>query len=270
MENKNEVMVFNNEMFGDLRVVIIDNKEYFVGIDIAKALDYSNASKAVSTHCKHSIKRTIDVRSQNGNSHSKSRNTQEMTLITEGDIYRLIIKSHMPEAERFERWVFDEVLPQIRQTGGYIPIKEEDDELTIMSKAFMIAQKTIDNKQQQIEQQQQTINEQQQVIESQRPKADYYDTTLCPNKLITTTDIAKDLGMTAIELNKILVDKKILYKYGKTYYPYAKYNFLVKEKYCDYVISEHSQFLKWTEKGREWIIKIVNENDNKSVDIIVE
>ena len=263
-ENKNEVMVFNNEMFGDLRVVIIDNKEYFVGIDVAKALEYSNASKAVSTHCKHTIKEMI-AHSQNGNVVKT-----QTTLITEGDIYRLIIKSHKPEAERFERWVFDEVLPQIRQTGGYIPIKEEDDELTIMSKAFMIAQKTIDSQQQRIEQQQQTINEQQQVIESQRPKADYYDTTLCSNKLITTTDIAKDLGMTAIELNKILVDKKILYKYGKTYYPYAKYNFLVKEKYCDYVISEHSQFLKWTEKGREWIINLVNENDNKSVDIIVE
>ena len=110
-ENKNEVMVFNNEMFGDLRVVIIDNKEYFVGIDVAKALEYSNASKAVSTHCKHTIKEMI-AHSQNGNVVKT-----QTTLITEGDIYRLIIKSHKPEAERFERWVFDEVLPQIRMTG---------------------------------------------------------------------------------------------------------------------------------------------------------
>ena len=66
MENKNEVMVFNNEMFGDLRVVRIDNKEYFVGIDIAKALGYSNASKAVSTHCKHTIKEMITHQNDTG------------------------------------------------------------------------------------------------------------------------------------------------------------------------------------------------------------
>ena len=204
MENKNEMMVFNNEMFGDLRVVRIDNKEYFVGIDIAKALGYSNASKAVSTHCKHTIKEMIDVSSQNGNSHSKSRNTQEMTLITEGDIYRLIIRSHKPEAEIFESWVFDEILPQIRQTGGYIPIKEEDDELTIMSKAFMIAQKTIDDKQQRIEQQQKTIeqqqeiiDEQQEVIESQRDKVDFADT------VSANEDDSIDMGTMA----KLLAEK---------------------------------------------------------------
>lgn len=92
MGNKNEMMVFNNEMFGDLRVVRIDNKEYFVGIDIAKALGYSNASKAVSTHCKHTIKEMIDVCPKNKNSHDKSRNTQEVLLIEEDDVFNLINK----------------------------------------------------------------------------------------------------------------------------------------------------------------------------------
>ena len=197
MENKNEMMVFNNEMFGDLRVVIIDNKEYFVGIDIAKALGYSNASKAISTHCKHTIKEMI-AHSQNGNVVKT-----QTTLINEGDIYRLIIRSHKPEAEIFESWVFDEILPQIRQTGGYIPIKEEDDELTIMSKAFMIAQKTIDEKQQLIEQQQQQIDEQQEiideqqeVIESQRDKVDFADT------VSTNEDDSIDMGTMAKLLAK--------------------------------------------------------------------
>ena len=197
MENKNEMMVFNNEMFGDLRVVIIDNKEYFVGIDIAKVLGYSNASKAVSTHCKHTIKEMI-AHSQNGNVVKT-----QTTLINEGDIYRLIIRSNKAEAEIFERWVFDEILPQIRQTGGYIPIKEEDDELTIMSKAFLIAQKTIDEKQQLIEQQQQQIDEQQEiideqqeVIESQRDKVDFADT------VSTNEDDSIDMGTMAKLLAK--------------------------------------------------------------------
>ena len=231
MGNKNEVMVFNNEMFGDLRVVRIDNKEYFVGLDVAKALGYSNASKAVSTHCKHTIKEMI-AHSQNGNVVKT-----QTTLITEGDIYRLIIKSHKPEAERFERWVFDEVLPQIRQTGGYIPIKEEDDELTIMSKAFMIAQKTIDNKQQQIEQQQQlieqqqevieqrqevielqqeVINNQQEVIESQRDKVDFANTVSeSEDDEIDMGTMAKLLAKEGIKIGrnrlfKILIELNIL------------------------------------------------------------
>lgn len=231
MENKNEVMVFNNEMFGDLRVVRIDNKEYFVGIDVAKALEYSNASKAVSTHCKHTIKEMI-AHSQNGNVVKT-----QTTLITEGDIYRLIVKSHKPEAERFETWVFDEVLPQIRQTGGYIPIKKEDDELTIMSKAFMIAQKTIDNKQQQIEQQQQlieqqqevieqrqevielqqeVINNQQEVIESQRDKVDFANTVSeSEDDEIDMGTMAKLLAKEGIKIGrnrlfKILIELNIL------------------------------------------------------------
>ena len=166
MENKNEVMVFNNEMFGSVRVVRIDNKEYFVGIDIAKALDYSNASKAVSTHCKHTIKEMI-AHSQNGNVVKT-----KTTLITEGDIYRLIIRSHKPEAERFERWIFDEVLPQIRMTGVYIPVTEEDTDETIMAKGLLGTQKTIDNKQQIIDKRQQLINKQQGLINKQQQMID--------------------------------------------------------------------------------------------------
>ena len=277
-ENKNEMMVFNNDAFGNLRGVNINGEGWLAGKDVVEALGYTlSKSHTYSEYLKKYVDEEdmlfLDKNSpleQGVSFDYKQLGQRGGYLVNKSALYSLVLDSPLPQAKKFRRWVTSEVLPQIEQTGGYIPIKEEDDELTIMSKAFMIAQKTIDNKQQQIEQQQQTINEQQQVIESQRPKADYYDTTLCSNKLITTTDIAKDLGMTAIELNKILVDKKILYKYGKTYYPYAKYNFLVKEKYCDYVISEHSQFLKWTEKGREWIINLVNENDNKSVDIIVE
>ena len=197
MENKNEMMVFNNEEFGKVRVVNINGEGWLAGKDVVEALGYSNASKAVSTHCKHTIKEMI-AHSQNGNVVKT-----QTTLINEGDIYRLIIRSNKAEAEIFERWVFDEILPQIRQTGGYIHIKEEDDELTIMSKAFLIAQKTIDEKQQLIEQQQQQIDEQQEiideqqeVIESQRDKVDFADT------VSTNEDDSIDMGTMAKLLAK--------------------------------------------------------------------
>lgn len=104
-------------------------------------------------------------------------------------------------------------------------------------------------------------------IEEQAPKADYFDKVLDPKdeengftKLITTTDIAKDLGMTARKLNTLLNGKGIIYKQGKVWKVYSEYEFLIKEKYCDYHITEYSQTLKWTEKGRKFIIEIISNN----------
>ena len=102
--------LFKNENFGEIRVLKKDGKEYFVGVDVAKCLQYSNPSKAVIDHCKGVTK--IGIPSNGG--------VQETNVITEGDLYRLIIKSKMPESQKFEEWVFDEVLPAIRKTGGYV------------------------------------------------------------------------------------------------------------------------------------------------------
>ena len=116
----NDLTIFNNDLFGSVRTMMMDEKWYFVGRDIAEILGYSNPSKAVSQHCKHTQKVSIDVSSQNGTSHNKARKTQEMTIIPESDVYRLIIKSKLPEADQFEEWVMEDVLPQLRQCGVYI------------------------------------------------------------------------------------------------------------------------------------------------------
>lgn len=98
-----------------------------------------------------------------------------------------------------------------------------------------------------------------------KPKVNYYEQVLNPSdvengftKLVSTTDIAKDLGMTARQLNKKLNDKGVIYKQGKCWKVYNDYNFLIIEKYCDYTITQFGQTLKWTEKGREWVINILN------------
>lgn len=104
----NEVKLFQNEEFGQVRTVDIDGKTYFVGKDVANALGYSNPRDAISRHCKGVVKHD-----------SFKEGGQEVALLPEGDIYRLIIKSQLPSADKFERWIFDEVIPQIRQTGGY-------------------------------------------------------------------------------------------------------------------------------------------------------
>lgn len=116
----NDLTIFNNAIFGSVRTMMIDEKWYFVANDIATALGYAKPRNAISAHCKHPQKVLIDVTPQNEASHNKARKTQEMTIIPESDVYRLIIKSKLPEADQFEEWVMEEVLPQLRQCGVYI------------------------------------------------------------------------------------------------------------------------------------------------------
>lgn len=105
----NELQIFENAEFGKVRTVLLAGKPYAVGIDVARALGYAKPSQAIIDHCKGIRKSGIP--SKGG--------IQETNVIPEGDIYRLIVKSNLPSAERFESWVFDEVLPQIRKTGSY-------------------------------------------------------------------------------------------------------------------------------------------------------
>lgn len=102
------MMIFKNEEFGQIRTVEIDGKPYFVGKDIANSLGYSNPRDAISRHCKGVVKHD-----------SFKEGGQNISLIPEGDMYRLITHSKLESAERFESWVFDEVLPTLRKTGSY-------------------------------------------------------------------------------------------------------------------------------------------------------
>ncbi|MCI9597917.1 MAG: hypothetical protein HFE75_11610 [Firmicutes bacterium] len=106
---KNNIQIFKNEQFGEVRTIEEDGKVLFCGSDCAKALGYQNPSRDVNRHCKNIEKRcTTD---------SVGRQ-QETLFIPEGDLYRLITHSKLPAAEKFESWVFDEVLPSIRRNGG--------------------------------------------------------------------------------------------------------------------------------------------------------
>lgn len=110
MNTKNEVTIFNNEEFGQVRTLVINDKPYFVANDVANALGYKVPKDAISAHCKGAIKHRLPTNGGN----------QEIKFIPEGDIYRLIMKSKLPSAEKFESWVVDEVLPSIRKHGAYM------------------------------------------------------------------------------------------------------------------------------------------------------
>ena len=105
-----QMEIFKNPEFGSIRTFEQDGKVLFCGLDIAVALGYSNPRDALRRHCKGVVKRDTLTEGR----------PQQLSFIPEGDVYRLIVHSKLPSAERFERWVFDEVLPSIRKHGAYI------------------------------------------------------------------------------------------------------------------------------------------------------
>lgn len=135
----NTMEIFANEEFGKVRVIKHNGEPWFVARDVAVALGYEDPSRAVQQHCKKSNKIT-----QIGDSpvsvHTPPVN---LLLIPESDVYRLVMRSNLPSAERFQDWVVEKVLPAIRRTGGYIHSHPSDTPESIMARAVLIAQDTI-------------------------------------------------------------------------------------------------------------------------------
>lgn len=200
-----DLQIFNNEEFGKIRTVEKNDVVYFAGSDVAKALGYAIPHKAVQTHCKGVLKWNIPTDSGN----------QDVLFITEGDVYRLIMRSKLPSAERFESWVMDEVLPSIRKNGGYIAGQETmtDDEL--LAKALMVA----NNK---IAERDRIIEHQKDKIEYDRPKTIFADAVATSNTSILVGDLAKIICQNGVQIGQKrlfawLRDNGYLMKNGSSY-----------------------------------------------------
>jgi len=181
----NELQIFKNEEFGSIRTVEENGKILFCGFDVASSLGYSKPRNAISAHCKGALKRGALT----------TGGEQEMTFIPEGDVYRLITHSKLPSAEKFERWVFDEVLPSIRKTGGYIAGQESMSDDELMAKALLVAQK-------QIEERNKLIASQEQKIGELAPKALFADAVASSKSTILIGELAKILKQNGIEIGQ--------------------------------------------------------------------
>ena len=235
-----ELMVKNNELFGEVRFAELNGKMYAVGSDVAKALGYAIPSKAINTHCKGVSKMEVPT---NGG-------VQEMLIIPEGDIYRLITKSKLPQAEQFEQWVFDEVLPSIRKNGAYMTENTIEKVLTDPDFLIKLATQLKEEKQARIEAETKLIE--------QAPKVDKYDRFLDSDNCYTATSVSKITGLnSARALNKKLNELGIQFKQGKEWKPYASVN---KEFYKLIPNEFGSTILKWTPKGLDFIIDLLEEN----------
>ena len=222
----NELQIFNNEEFGEIRTVEIEGKPYFVAADIANSLGYSNTRDAISRHCKGVVK--CDIPTSSG--------IQNMSVIPEGDIYRLIIRSQLPAAERFESWVFDEVIPSIRKTGGYhLPQTYSEALRALADQAEQMEKLAIENK-------------------DMKPKAEYFDTLVDRNLLTNFRDTAKELGIKPKKFVTFLMEHGFIYRdqFGSIR-PYAKKNNgLFELKEFNSISSDYSGLQTLiTPKGRE-------------------
>ena len=245
----NNLKLFENPEFGNIRTIETeDGKVLFCGKDIATALGYSNPRKAIIDHCKGVTKR--DTLTNGG--------VQELAFIPEGDVYRLITHSKLPDAERFERWVFDEVLPSIRKHGAYMT----DDVLkkALTSPDFLIQLAMELKKERERNRLLEAENEmKEEQIKKLQPRADYTDRILKSKGLVTTTQIAKDYGMSARAMNQKLHELNVQYKQSGQWLLYARYDNkgYVSSETIDITCQDGSIVVKmetkWTQKGRLFI-----------------
>ena len=183
-----DIKIFGNPNFGDIRIAVNEKGEaLFCLLDVCKALELANPSQ-VKTRLDSSNLISVEVTTKSANRHGEFTRTTSMTYIGEANLYRCIFQSKKEEAKAFQDWVFGEVLPQIRKTGGYIPVRAEDDEKTVLAKALGIMKRTLEEKDR--------------LIEEQRPMAELGKQVSGSDENIMVGEMAKILYENGIEIGR--------------------------------------------------------------------
>lgn len=205
----NELTVFNNEEFGEIRTITIDGEPWFVAADVCRALEIGNPTDA--THRLDADEKMITLVSIEGN----RRGNPNMTVVNEPGLYTLILSSRKPEAKAFKRWITHDIIPTIRKTGGYVNDAAQfiDSYFGQLDSAQKHALTMIFNESKRMTAQ----------LKEQAPKVDFYDTFVSPNKCTGLRDTAKELGISERKFVNFLIDEKYLYRTPtKQLRPYAK------------------------------------------------
>lgn len=240
----NELQIFSNPEFGNVRAIEINGEPWMVGKDVATALGYSNPRKALAAHVDDEDKGVTKCDTLGG--------TQNMTIINESGLYSLVLSSKLPSAKKFRRWVTSEVLPSIRNTGMYIIPKDYPSALRALADAeeqriALLAENEV----------------QKQIISDFEPIKQYVDEILSSTRTLTTTQIAADYDMSARRLNKILNEERIQHRINKQWILYKKHmgKGYTKSRTIKIERSDGSPdsvtYTEWTQKGRLMIHEIL-------------
>lgn len=230
----NELKVFENPAFGQVRTIEIDNEPWFVGKDVAEALGYERAAKAVQDHVDDDDKDAVPIQDSIGR-------MQKTPIINESGLYSLILSSKLPTAKEFKRWVTHDVIPSIRKTGGYITGEESMSDDELLAKALQVAQVKLAQRNERIkhlEVQNSALAVDKAIMQ---PKADYFDELVDRNTLTNFRETAKQIGVPPKKFMSFLLEHKYLYrdKKGKLLAYESKNDGLFQLKEC---VNEKTQW----------------------------
>lgn len=241
-----KINFFESENFGTIRVMRNEQGDLlFCGRDVAKALGYKKPENAIAAHVDAEDKTYTLIQGSGSNYKSKT------IFINESGLYSLILRAEVDTAKRFTKWVTSEVLPSIRRTGGYMLKRPDESNEQIMARALLVAQDTI-----------RRANKQ---IDFLTPKAEYAEEVLLSETCLTTRQIAKELGMTAQALNRLLEAHRIQF--------YQSRQWMLYREYADKGLAQNRTFhyqdskgkaqtqtqMVWTERGRLFIHTMVRQ-----------
>lgn len=244
--------------FGKIRTVEKDGKIWFCAKDVASSLGYANTRDAIDRHCKQKGVCVHDIPTRGGR--------QKIKFIDEGNVYRLIAGSRLPSAERFESWIFDDLVPRTLKEGGYLlDIKGETDS-ELLSRALLLAENRIKERDRHISVLEEKNAQNAIKLSRQAPKVRYFEEVLHSASTYTTTQIAKELGMSGRELNYRLKLLGVQFRQSGTWMLTARYH---KEGYTrthTHVWQNRNgetgtaMHTVWMERGRLFIHQLLNFN----------
>ena len=210
----NELQIFNNEEFGEIRTITKDGEPWFVGKDITEKLGYQNGSRDIARHVDEDDQIVIRIPGDTQN--------RNMLAINESGLYSLVISSKLPNAKKFKKWVTSEVIPSIRKNGGYIANQEQMTPEQIVANALIVAQNIISQKDRQ--------------IEEMKPKAEFFDTVADSKTAISMNEVAKVLNIKGYGRNNLfdfLRENKVLDRWNVPYQRYIDNGWfrVIEQKY---------------------------------------
>lgn len=267
-----DVKIFNSPMFGELRVTRNEKGELLFCLkDVCDSLGLQVGATAKRLGGDINSTNVSSITVLDANNHG-----QQMYFVTEPDLYRCIFQSRKPTARKFQDWVFNDVLPSLRTTGAYVVAKEEDSEEDIIARGLIAAKAALARREERIKELECENSQSKQVIEVQSeriakdaPKVEYYDQTLAAENMLTTRQIANELGITPNELHNKLQQLKIIFRQSNQWLmnkPYSTWKLHGTRTYTYYDrhkdVTYSKPYLVWNQRGRRFILALYKNNFN--------
>lgn len=252
----NELKIFENPAFGQVRIVERDGEPWFVGKDVAQALGYKNPQEAIRAHVDEEDRGVSEILTPGGK--------QNIPIINESGLYSLVLSSKLPTAKAFKRWITSEVIPSIHKHGAYITPDTLEQMIADPDTTIQLLTTLKEERQARVRLEAENA-QQKQLLAEYSPKASYYDVVLQTPDALSISQIAKDYGKSAKWLNNLLHELGIQYNQSGVWLLYQKYAQLgyTRSKTHTYSGNDGKQHSKlhtyWTQKGRLFIYQLLKD-----------